>query len=483
MADPRIPGSNFGTIGTREEDWPDVDGDLDTEEGVEAMRRADAALHATIERSIQQRNAQSAHGDTIPRALYIKAQNQQNQLTDEERQLLLSRGDVVGRALAHPDSLTTDEMHQALLWPPPDVVRANIQRATDGQLNTAIELYAKGKDALDRGQFNTMMNGEEVALLARRFHAVDDANFSEVGMSQALGQPGAAQAAELLSSMLGLDFAVFRAALVRQVGQMYPMRQTAPLFPGPGLVQSFPMPGPGAFAPQGQVRQRHEPGEIISAMTALHEQHRLGNITDEEVAARNHDYVAALRSSSQVPSLFSPNGFQSPWPAVTPPSNADRFGSGPWPPTARPQNPITIYANEAGVSGYGVEPGWSALSEDQKTAYRARSETLRREAWAQQETALAEGPSPFAFPGPEPRQQPTRNLTGLSSRGERLPGVPVRPGIITGLSVFRDEQEAEWQEVLRRWEALPEEHRQAYEATAATANAAARAAFREGRTL
>ncbi|KAF3801935.1 hypothetical protein GCG54_00015157 [Colletotrichum gloeosporioides] len=189
MDESRNTGLSFGAIGTREEDWPDIDGDLDTEEGVEAMRRADAALHATIDRSIQQQNAQSAQGGTIPRALYIKAQNQQNQLTDEERQLLLSRDNVVGKALAHPDSLTTDEMHQALLWPPPDVVRANIQRATGGQLNTAIELYAKEKNALDRGQFNTMMNYEEVALLARRFHARDDANFSEVGMSQALGQP------------------------------------------------------------------------------------------------------------------------------------------------------------------------------------------------------------------------------------------------------------------------------------------------------
>ncbi|KAF3801934.1 putative glucan endo-1 3-beta-glucosidase [Colletotrichum gloeosporioides] len=276
--------------------------------------------------------------------------------------------------------------------------------------------------------------------------------------------------------MLGLDFAVFRATLMRQVGQMYPMRQIAPSFPGPGLVQSFPMPGPGAFATQGQLGQGHEPSEIISTMTALHEQHQLGNITDEGVAARNSEYLAALRSSSQIPSLFSPNGFQSPWPAVTPPSNADRFGSGPWPPTARPQNPITIYANEAGVSGFAVEPRWSALSEDQKAAYRVRSETLRHEAWAQQEATLAEGPSPFALTA-------CKKLDGACEPWRRLPGVPTRPGIITGLSVFRDEQEIEWQEVLRRWEALTEEHRQVFEARAATANAAARATFREGRTL
>lgn len=67
-------------LGTREEDWPEVDVDSDTEEGGEAIRRAEAALHATIERSIRQRHAQSGH-DTIPPALYVKAQNHQDQLT------------------------------------------------------------------------------------------------------------------------------------------------------------------------------------------------------------------------------------------------------------------------------------------------------------------------------------------------------------------------------------------------------------------
>ncbi|KAH9232411.1 hypothetical protein K456DRAFT_54166 [Colletotrichum gloeosporioides 23] len=483
MTEPRNLGSSFGTLGTREEDWPDVDGDLDSEEGAEAMRRADAALHATIERSIRQRNAQSAHGGAFPKSLYIKAQNQQDRLTNEERQLLLSRGDVVGKALARPDSLTTEEMHQALLWPPPDLVLANVQRATGGQLSTPIELYAKGKDALDRGQFNTMLNDDEIALLARRFHARDYPTFSEVGMSRALARPGVAQAAKMLSSMLGLDFAVFHAALMRQVGQMYPLRQMASPFPGPSLMQPFLMPGPEVFAPQGQLGQRQQPSEIISAMTSLHEQHRLGNITDEEVAAQNSEYVAALQSSAQVPSLFSPNGFQLPWPPATSPSNDDRFGSGPWPPIARPQNPITIFANEVGVSGYEVEPGWTALSGDEKAAYRTRSETLRREAWAQHEATLAEGTSPTALSGAGPRQRPARNLAGLANRGERFPGVPARPGIITGLGVFRDEQETDWQEVLRRWEALPEEQRQGYEVRAAAANAAARAAFREGRTL
>ncbi|KAJ3938143.1 uncharacterized protein N0V96_011829 [Colletotrichum fioriniae] len=468
---------------TGEEDWPDVDGDLDTEEGAETMRRADVALHATIESSISERNAQSAQGEEIPRALYIKAQNQQYHLTDDERQLLLRLGDVVGKTLARPDSLSTDEMHQALLWPPPDVVRANIQRATGGQLSTPIELYAKGKDALDRGHFSTVLNDNEVALLARHFHARDDASFSEVAISQALGQPGVAQAVELLSSILGLDFAVSHAALMHQAGQFQQVRQMTPAFSGLGPMQSFVMPEPASHEPQGQSRQRQQPGDVINVMMALHEQQQLGNLTDEEMAAQNSEYLATLRASSEVPSLFSTISFPSSWPARTLPSPTGRFGSGPWPPTATPCNPITLFADEAGISGHEVELRWSALSEEQKAIYRARSETLRRETWAQYETALAEKPAPFALPSPGERQQQARNSAGLASRGERTAGVPARMGIVTGLGIFRGEQETEWQEVLKRWdmEALSEEQRQTYETKAATVNAAARAAFEEGR--
>lgn len=39
-----------------------------------------------------------------------------------------------------------------MFWPPPDILRANVQRATGGTLSTPSELFAKAKDALDRGQ-------------------------------------------------------------------------------------------------------------------------------------------------------------------------------------------------------------------------------------------------------------------------------------------------------------------------------------------
>ncbi len=68
--------------------------------------------------------------------LYVKAAKQNADLTDDERTLLLSRGDVFGKALGSPDSLTIQEMHQVMYWPPPDEMRALIQRATGGALST-----------------------------------------------------------------------------------------------------------------------------------------------------------------------------------------------------------------------------------------------------------------------------------------------------------------------------------------------------------
>ncbi|KAL2141761.1 hypothetical protein VTI28DRAFT_2017 [Corynascus sepedonium] len=50
-------------------------------------------------------------GFDIPRALYDKARDHQDQLTEAERQRFLSRGDVVAKALDSPDSLTTEEIH------------------------------------------------------------------------------------------------------------------------------------------------------------------------------------------------------------------------------------------------------------------------------------------------------------------------------------------------------------------------------------
>ncbi len=78
----------------------------------------------------------------IPANLYDKALKHNDQLTEDERALLLSRGDVVGKALAHPESLSLEERYHVLQWSPPDKLHAAIRTATDGALSMPEELYA-----------------------------------------------------------------------------------------------------------------------------------------------------------------------------------------------------------------------------------------------------------------------------------------------------------------------------------------------------
>ncbi len=111
----------------------------------------------------------------IPPVLYVKANAHQNQLTPEERYLLLSRGDLVGKALAQPDSLTADEIHEIAGMPPPDTVRARIQRATGGKLSTVDELYAKAKMYPPcEGFFGRGLTDSEADLLAYKFHTGEE---------------------------------------------------------------------------------------------------------------------------------------------------------------------------------------------------------------------------------------------------------------------------------------------------------------------
>jgi hypothetical protein len=180
--------------------------DSDTDEVAEAILRADAAMNAALERTHPRPPA-------IAESLYLKARSHQDQLTPEERRLLLSRGDLLGKALAQPDSLTTEEIYRVLLMPPPDVVRANIQHATSGRLSTVEELFAKARKALDRGQFEILLNDDEIELLVFGFHTHQDFSANIEGREEALNAPGSAAAMSLLFSRLGWEGHVLVAAL------------------------------------------------------------------------------------------------------------------------------------------------------------------------------------------------------------------------------------------------------------------------------
>ncbi|KAK4241158.1 hypothetical protein C8A03DRAFT_30639 [Achaetomium macrosporum] len=153
---------------------------------------------------------------------------------------------AVDKALAYPDSLTVGKTYEAFLWPLPDELRADIQRATSGTLSTPTELLVDAKDAIDRGQFETMVNGHEVTLPAWGFRTVDEPGSCARARMCALTASGAGRAMELLLQRLGLDHTghIIQAAGLRQLSIA---RQTASASPGlgpgsgPATVPSLPV--------------------------------------------------------------------------------------------------------------------------------------------------------------------------------------------------------------------------------------------------
>lgn len=122
-------------------------------------------------KAIQQPHRGPAY--SIPQELYEKACRHNEQLTDAERDLLLSRGDVVGEALARPDSLTPEEHNEALGRPAPKVVSHNIRRATRGDLGTPNELFATVRQLWESGDLDSPRQAE-IDLLRSEFWRADD---------------------------------------------------------------------------------------------------------------------------------------------------------------------------------------------------------------------------------------------------------------------------------------------------------------------
>ncbi|KAK7961775.1 uncharacterized protein PG986_002600 [Apiospora aurea] len=82
-------------------------------------------------------------GLDISRALYSKAETQNGELSDDERARFLARGDIVGRALAHPDSLSLAERYKVFGWPLPEQLHQAIHDATGGEASTPRQLLDK----------------------------------------------------------------------------------------------------------------------------------------------------------------------------------------------------------------------------------------------------------------------------------------------------------------------------------------------------
>ncbi|KAK3897292.1 hypothetical protein C8A05DRAFT_39163 [Staphylotrichum tortipilum] len=458
MAAP-LDDNDIPEFNNTEEDWPDPDVDSSTEEGAEITRRNETSIMASITRDVQQQvqteSADDDDDDDIPQSVYDKARDHNDQLTETERQLLLSRGDLVGLALAYPDSLTTDEIHDIFGWPPPDVTRANIQRAVGNTLiSTPSEMYARVSNALDLGQFDTAIGDDEIILIMRLFHASENGDYN-MKTPEDLGVPAFMAARTLLSRRLQLDLMTRRVVAYRY-RDLNVRRHEWPA----GVSVAPPTFPPGSQGDRGQATR-----DILTAINALQEQQALGNISEADFLARSGSLSASLTGLWPGPPRIPPEIMimqslpawvreryiavrTESWPRTPsqPVLRADRSGAGPWPDYVPVEAAIDLFSEGTGSRGLDRDPDWADLPEAEKETYRARSEARRREAWAWfgrrlEREALERSP---ACPQPPPRAEP--------------------------FEVFRDEQVAEnrgeevdfW-EVVRRWDALSDEERWSYD--------------------
>jgi hypothetical protein len=193
----------------------DLNLDVDSERGWHALARAQSRALDQWSGVFDAENLEYKGPDIayqIDQKLYTKAAMQNVDLTDDERALLLSRGDVFGKALAYPESLTTEEMHQVMYWPPPDILRATIQKVSGGTLNRPYELIAKAKEATERGRLQEDLNDDEVRLITQTLR---DKPPRWIWWGND-GCPGHIEAESLVRTRLGVDVSVIRAVRIHQ---------------------------------------------------------------------------------------------------------------------------------------------------------------------------------------------------------------------------------------------------------------------------
>lgn len=182
-----------------------------TEEGAELIRRQDAEIDARMRAELDaraERNRGPAIAYEIPGALYDKAEKHQDQLTNAERDLLLSRGDIYGKALAHPELLSQEERYQVMGWPPPEVARHNIWQVTGGERGEPKELFAKAREASQREQNLSSLSPDEIMMIVHGYWDKD--NHNPVTLTEV---PGNKEAINLIKAEEGIDAETFMQVL------------------------------------------------------------------------------------------------------------------------------------------------------------------------------------------------------------------------------------------------------------------------------
>ncbi|KAK8102144.1 hypothetical protein PG984_015290 [Apiospora sp. TS-2023a] len=136
-------------------------------------------------------------GLEIPQEIYEKAGSHNDELTESERTLFLSRGDAIGKALAYPKSLTLAEKYEAMDWMSLDELHAAIRQVSGGTISQALELMAKAKASLQS------LNFDEIMLLADQFRADQNQWFRRQQF------PGNSEACRLITAQEGIDNDLF----------------------------------------------------------------------------------------------------------------------------------------------------------------------------------------------------------------------------------------------------------------------------------
>ncbi|KAK3937476.1 hypothetical protein QBC46DRAFT_392600 [Diplogelasinospora grovesii] len=469
------------------EEWPDNDVDANSTEGARAAQRAEDALYDEFERQATERERQFRGPDKayeISKELYEKAEKANGQLTEEERALLLSRGDVVGKALAHPDELTVDERYKVLQWSPPDELHAAIRKATGGALSTPEELYAMAHN----GNF-AHLSPEAKRILASKFwiDATTETHWPRLYWSDT---PGNWQAAGLLYERAGMDVAYFSFASLS--------------------ASSAPDPAPN----QGPEDASGDPASSLSG-TQLSMQAIMSMMPPPSLLFPGR----ISRSDPPPPRRQEDSDDEDGPPKKRTRASRDPAGNPAWPPSYPPElaEPSRLFWQDVVKAEFpdkqfeDVKPEvtqrWQALSEAEQAAYAARSEKLRGQAWDQVEEIdaqlgrgeTARGKKRVDLPGFDEfmarQEQELEDRAARSRRGGRPRGPPrretrhrdgqmawpmhVNAGRFKPLGLFWDDQKAQhpgqelgdvWKvddvpdEVRRRFEALGEEDRAAYEA-------------------
>ncbi|KAK8067458.1 hypothetical protein PG996_006570 [Apiospora saccharicola] len=147
--------------------------------------------------NIRLRQQGPGKGLEIPQDIYEKAGSRNDELTQSERTLLLSRGDAIGKALAYPKSLTLAEKYEAMGWMNLDELHAAIRQASGGTISQASELMARAKASLQS------LNFEEILLLANQFRADQSLWFRRQQF------PGNSEACRLITAQEAIDNELF----------------------------------------------------------------------------------------------------------------------------------------------------------------------------------------------------------------------------------------------------------------------------------